>query len=123
MTIFPLVYCLSCKILPLEKKKGAASQIDIHWIIHWTRLCSLQRTVEKLKVENNQLKTGTLSPCPSPGPTSSAPQSSGLAAAGPSSPRQSVAVHLPKSYSRGLSEGGGPGTVHSLNMFCSLHVI
>lgn len=71
-------------------------------------------------MENNQLKTGTVSPCLSPGPTSSATQSSGLAVAGPSSPRQSVAVHLPKSYSRGLSEGGGSGTVHSLNLICDL---
>ncbi|XP_075881069.1 neuron navigator 1 isoform X3 [Nelusetta ayraudi] len=71
-------------------------------------MSNMQRTVEKLKVENSQLKTGTLSPCPSPGPSSSAPQTSGLAAAGSPSPRHSVAVHLPKSYSRGLSEAGGP---------------
>uniref|UniRef100_A0A3B3C3J0 Neuron navigator 1 n=1 Tax=Oryzias melastigma TaxID=30732 RepID=A0A3B3C3J0_ORYME len=40
-------------------------------------------------------------------------QSSSLMALGSSSPRQSVAVNMPKSYSRGLSEGGGTGRVHS----------
>ncbi|XP_047188862.1 neuron navigator 1 isoform X2 [Scophthalmus maximus] len=69
---------------------------------------SMQRTVENLKSENDQLKTGGLSPCPSPGPSSSVSQSSGLTALGGSSPRQSVAVHLPKSYSRGLSDGSSP---------------
>ncbi|XP_039468294.1 neuron navigator 1 isoform X2 [Oreochromis aureus] len=66
---------------------------------------NMQRTIENLKAENNHLKTGTLSPCPSPGPSSSVSQSSGLTALGSSSPRQSVAMHVPKSYSRGLSEG------------------
>ncbi|CAL9704560.1 unnamed protein product [Knipowitschia caucasica] len=66
-------------------------------------MTNMQRTVEKLKSENDQLKTGGLSPCPSPGPSSSASQSSGLTALGNSSPRQSVA--MPKSYSRGLSDG------------------
>ncbi|XP_071349068.1 neuron navigator 1 isoform X3 [Trachinotus anak] len=73
---------------------------------------SLQRTVENLKAENDQLKTGGLSPCPSPGPSSSVSQSSGLTALGSSSPRQSVAVPLPKSYSRGMSEGSS-SDVHS----------
>ncbi|KAK7916438.1 hypothetical protein WMY93_012199 [Mugilogobius chulae] len=68
-------------------------------------MTNMERTVEKLKSENDQLKTGGLSPCPSPGPSSSASQSSGLTALGNSSPRQSVAMHMPKSYSRGLSEG------------------
>ncbi|KAM8867598.1 neuron navigator 1 isoform 2-T4 [Synchiropus picturatus] len=68
-------------------------------------MINMQRTVESLKAENDHLKTGT--PCPSPGPSSSASQSSGLTALGNSSPRQSVAVHLPKSYSRGMSEGAG----------------
>lgn len=75
----------------------------------------LQRTVENLKAENDQLKTGTLSPCPSPGPSSSVSQSSGLTALGGSSPRQSVAMHMPKSYSRGLSEGSSSGTVRPLS--------
>ncbi|XP_076740386.1 neuron navigator 1 isoform X2 [Maylandia zebra] len=66
---------------------------------------NMQRTIENLKAENDHLKTGTLSPCPSPGPSSSVSQSSGLTALGSSSPRQSVAMHVPKSYSRGLSEG------------------
>uniref|UniRef100_A0A3Q1HCS6 Neuron navigator 1 n=1 Tax=Acanthochromis polyacanthus TaxID=80966 RepID=A0A3Q1HCS6_9TELE len=68
-------------------------------------MTNMQRTVENLKAENDQLKTGSLSPCPSPGPSSSVSQSSGLTALGSSSPRQSVAMHMPKSYSRGLSEG------------------
>ncbi|XP_047438356.1 neuron navigator 1 isoform X11 [Mugil cephalus] len=74
---------------------------------------NMQRTVENLKAENDQLKTGSLSPCPSPGPSSSVSQSSGLTALGSSSPRQSVAMHMPKSYSRGLSEGSSSADVHS----------
>ncbi|XP_075317706.1 neuron navigator 1 isoform X1 [Odontesthes bonariensis] len=76
-------------------------------------MTNMQRTVENLKTENDHLKTGGLSPCPSPGPSSSVSQSSGLTALGGSSPRQSVAVHIPKSYSRGLSEGSGSADVHS----------
>ncbi|XP_024126965.1 neuron navigator 1 isoform X5 [Oryzias melastigma] len=75
-------------------------------------MTNMQRTVENLKVENDQLRTGGLSPCPSPGPSSSVSQSSSLMALGSSSPRQSVAVNMPKSYSRGLSEGGGTD-IHS----------
>ncbi|XP_076003451.1 neuron navigator 1 isoform X3 [Genypterus blacodes] len=66
-------------------------------------MSSMQRTVENLKAENDQLKTGP-SPTSSPGPSSSVSQSSGLTALGNSSPRQSVAMQMPKSYSRGLSE-------------------
>ncbi|XP_026162623.1 neuron navigator 1 isoform X3 [Mastacembelus armatus] len=73
---------------------------------------NMQRTVENLKAENDQLKTGGLSPCPSPGPSSSVSQSSGLTALGSLSPRQSVAMHMPKSYSRGLSEGSSTD-IHS----------
>ncbi|XP_074496617.1 neuron navigator 1 isoform X14 [Sebastes fasciatus] len=77
-------------------------------------MTDMQSTVENLKAENDHLKTGTnLSPCPSPGPSSSVSQSSGLTALGSSSPRQSVAVQMPKSYSRGLSEGGSSADVHS----------
>ncbi|XP_044203947.1 neuron navigator 1 isoform X3 [Thunnus albacares] len=68
-------------------------------------MTNMQKTVENLKAENDHLKTGSLSPCPSPGPSSSVSQSSGLTALGSSSPRQSVAMNMPKSYSRGLSEG------------------
>ncbi|CAJ1050241.1 neuron navigator 1 isoform X5 [Xyrichtys novacula] len=75
-------------------------------------MTNMQRTVENLKAENDHLKTGTLSPCPSPGPSSSVSQSSGLTALCGSSPRQSVAMHMPKSYSRGLSEGGS-SDIHS----------
>ncbi|TKS70736.1 Neuron navigator 1 [Collichthys lucidus] len=74
-------------------------------------MTNMQRTVENLKAENDHLKTGTLSPCPSPGPSSSVSQSSGLTALGSSSPRHSVAMPMPKSYSRGLSEGSSD--VHS----------
>ncbi|KAM7402483.1 hypothetical protein PAMP_017719 [Pampus punctatissimus] len=68
-------------------------------------MTNMQKTVENLKAENDHLKTGALSPCPSPGPSSSVSQSSGLTALGSSSPRQSVAMNMPKSYSKGLSEG------------------
>ncbi|CAK6967198.1 neuron navigator 1 [Scomber scombrus] len=68
-------------------------------------MTNMQKTVENLKAENDHLKIGT--PCPSPGPSSSVSQSSGLTALGSSSPRQSVAMNMPKSYSRGLSEGNG----------------
>ncbi|XP_069389085.1 neuron navigator 1 isoform X3 [Paralichthys olivaceus] len=71
----------------------------------------MQKTVENLKAENDHLKTGGPSPCPSPGPSSSVSQSSGLTALESSSPRQSVAMQMPKSYSRGLSEGSSD--VHS----------
>ncbi|XP_006782904.1 neuron navigator 1 isoform X4 [Neolamprologus brichardi] len=72
---------------------------------------NMQRTIENLKAENDHLKTGT--PCPSPGPSSSVSQSSGLTALGSSSPRQSVAMHVPKSYSRGLSEGSSSADIHT----------
>ncbi|XP_036007204.1 neuron navigator 1 isoform X6 [Fundulus heteroclitus] len=75
-------------------------------------MTNMQRTVENLKTENDKLKTGSLSPCPSPGPSSSVSQSSGLTALGSSSPRQSVALNMPKSYSRGLSEASSAVDVH-----------
>ncbi|XP_030231021.1 neuron navigator 1 isoform X3 [Gadus morhua] len=67
-------------------------------------MTSMQRTVENLKAENDQLKTGG-PPSPTPsggGPSSSASQSSGLTAMGGTSPR--LSAHLPKSFSRGLSD-------------------
>ncbi|XP_078026320.1 neuron navigator 1 isoform X7 [Epinephelus lanceolatus] len=79
-------------------------------------MINMQMTVENLKTENDQLKTSGLSPCPSPGPSNSVSQSSGLTALGSSSPRQSVAMHMPKSYSRGLSDGGS-SDVHSADSF------
>ncbi|KAM6981181.1 LOW QUALITY PROTEIN: neuron navigator 1-like [Aplochiton taeniatus] len=72
---------------------------------------SMQMTVENLKAENDQLKTGStsISPTLSPGPSSSVSQSSGLTSLEGLSPRQSVAgQHLPKAYSRRLSEGCNP---------------
>ncbi|XP_049447069.1 neuron navigator 1 isoform X2 [Epinephelus fuscoguttatus] len=79
-------------------------------------MINMQMTVENLKTENDQLKTSGLSPCPSPGPSNSVSQSSGLTTLGSSSPRQSVAMHMPKSYSRGLSDGGS-SDVHSADSF------
>uniref|UniRef100_A0A8C7YHL4 Neuron navigator 1 n=1 Tax=Oryzias sinensis TaxID=183150 RepID=A0A8C7YHL4_9TELE len=61
-------------------------------------MTNMQRTVENLKVENDQLRIGGLSPCPSPGPSSSVSQSSSFMALGSSSPRQSISVNMPKSY-------------------------
>ncbi|XP_051930956.1 neuron navigator 1 isoform X2 [Hippocampus zosterae] len=55
-------------------------------------MTNMQRTVDNLKVENDQLKTSGLSPCPSPGPSSSVSQSSGLTSLASFSPRHSVAV-------------------------------
>nr|XP_057911556.1 neuron navigator 1 isoform X6 [Doryrhamphus excisus] len=66
-------------------------------------MTNMQKTVENLKVENDQLRTSGNSPCPSPGPSSSVSQSSGLTCLSNSSPRQSVAVA--KGYTRRLSDG------------------
>ncbi|XP_019713386.1 LOW QUALITY PROTEIN: neuron navigator 1-like [Hippocampus comes] len=55
-------------------------------------MTNMQKTVDNLKVENDQLKTSGLSPCPSPGPSSSVSQSSGLTSLASLSPRHSVAV-------------------------------
>ncbi|XP_061543084.1 neuron navigator 1 isoform X4 [Phycodurus eques] len=56
-------------------------------------MTNMQRTVENLKVENDQLKTSSLSPCPSPGPSSSISQSSCLTSLANLSPRHSLTVH------------------------------
>jgi hypothetical protein len=58
-------------------------------------------TVENLKAENDQLKTG--------GPSTSTSQSSGLASLGTASPRQSVAMSLTKTFSMSLGEGSPSG--------------
>ncbi|XP_057701403.1 neuron navigator 1 isoform X4 [Corythoichthys intestinalis] len=55
-------------------------------------MTNMQRTVDSLKVENDQLKTSGLSPCQSPGPSSSVSQSSGLSNLTNLSPRHSVAI-------------------------------
>ncbi|XP_077429261.1 neuron navigator 1 isoform X1 [Vanacampus margaritifer] len=55
-------------------------------------MTNMQRKVDNLKVENDQLKTSGMSPCPSPGPSSSVSQSSGLTSLASLSPRHSVAV-------------------------------
>ncbi|XP_062853572.1 neuron navigator 1 isoform X2 [Trichomycterus rosablanca] len=60
-------------------------------------MSKMQMTVENLKAENDQLKTGVSRP------PSSASQSSGLGSLGNSSPRQSVAS-LSKTFSMGASE-------------------
>ncbi|TNN76397.1 Neuron navigator 1 [Liparis tanakae] len=61
---------------------------------------NMQSKVENLKAENDHLKTGTLSPCPSPGPSSSVSQSSGLTALGSSSPHVFFADSLSLSSQR-----------------------
>nr|XP_046166556.1 neuron navigator 1-like isoform X8 [Oncorhynchus gorbuscha] len=61
---------------------------------------NMQMTVENLKAENDQLKTG--------GPSTSTSQSSSLASLGTASPRQSVAISLTKTLSMSLGEGSSP---------------
>ncbi|XP_055773941.1 neuron navigator 1-like isoform X3 [Salvelinus fontinalis] len=61
---------------------------------------NMQMTVENLKAENDQLKTG--------GPSTSTSQSSSLASLGTASPRQSVAISLSKTLSMSLGEGSSP---------------
>ncbi|KAL2091073.1 hypothetical protein ACEWY4_013336 [Coilia grayii] len=72
-------------------------------------MTNMQVTVEKLKAENDQLKTGG----PSSRPPSSTSQSSGLMSLAGSSPRQSVVASLPKTLSMGLGESGGPDVLQS----------
>ncbi|XP_072540932.1 neuron navigator 1 isoform X2 [Salminus brasiliensis] len=67
----------------------------------------MQMTVENLKAENDQLKTGGSSR-----PPSSTSQSSGLGSLGTSSPRQSVAS-LSKAFSMGASESINTDVFHS----------
>ncbi|XP_061112792.1 neuron navigator 1-like isoform X2 [Conger conger] len=65
---------------------------------------SMQTTVENLKAENDQLKTGG-SPKPPSGPPTSTSQPSGLTSLlGSSSPRQSLTMSLTKSFSLSLNE-------------------
>uniref|UniRef100_A0AAR2IWQ7 Neuron navigator 1 n=1 Tax=Pygocentrus nattereri TaxID=42514 RepID=A0AAR2IWQ7_PYGNA len=66
-------------------------------------MTKMQVTVENLKAENDQLKTGGPSR-----PPSSTSQSSGLGSLGTSSPRQSVAS-LSKTFSMGASENVNTG--------------
>ncbi|XP_070967848.1 neuron navigator 1-like [Oncorhynchus clarkii lewisi] len=61
---------------------------------------NMQMTVENLKAENDQLKTG--------GPSTSTSQSSSLASLGTASPRESVAISLTKTLSMSLGEGSSP---------------
>ncbi|KAJ8393586.1 hypothetical protein AAFF_G00060590 [Aldrovandia affinis] len=62
----------------------------------------MQTTVENLKAENDQLKTGT-------GPPTSTSQPSGLMSLLGSSPRQSLTMSLTKSFSLSLNECNDPG--------------
>ncbi|XP_037107353.1 neuron navigator 1 isoform X2 [Syngnathus acus] len=55
-------------------------------------MTNMEKTVINLKVENDQLKTSSLSSSPSPGPSTSVSQSSGLTSLANLSPRHSVAV-------------------------------
>ncbi|XP_066521963.1 neuron navigator 1 isoform X2 [Hoplias malabaricus] len=70
-------------------------------------MTKMQVTVENLKAENDQLKTGGPSR-----PPSSTSQSSGLGSLGTSSPRQSVAS-LSKAFSMGASESINTDVFHS----------
>ncbi|KAG9276934.1 neuron navigator 1 [Astyanax mexicanus] len=70
-------------------------------------MSKMQMTVENLKAENDQLKTGGPSR-----PPSSTSQSSGLGSLGTSSPRQSVAS-LSKAFSMGASESINTDVFHS----------
>ncbi|XP_036388972.1 neuron navigator 1-like isoform X2 [Megalops cyprinoides] len=68
---------------------------------------NMQETVENLKAENDQLKTGT-GLQPGTGPTSSTSQPSGLTSLLGSSPRQSLTMSLTKSFSLSLNECNDP---------------
>ncbi|XP_036386458.1 neuron navigator 1-like isoform X1 [Megalops cyprinoides] len=65
---------------------------------------NMQMTVENLKAENDQLKTGA----PTPGPPTSSSQPPGLTPSLASSPRLSAAMSLTKSFTLSLSEGKDP---------------
>uniref|UniRef100_A0A8C9SMH7 Neuron navigator 1 n=1 Tax=Scleropages formosus TaxID=113540 RepID=A0A8C9SMH7_SCLFO len=69
---------------------------------------NMQMTVENLKAENDQLKTGT-GPTLNSGPLNSTSQPSGLTLLLSSSPRQSLTMSLTKSFSLSLNECSGPG--------------
>uniref|UniRef100_A0A3B3SHE1 Neuron navigator 1 n=1 Tax=Paramormyrops kingsleyae TaxID=1676925 RepID=A0A3B3SHE1_9TELE len=69
---------------------------------------NMQSTVENLKAENDQLKTGTVTTL-NPGPTTSTSQPSGLTSLLASSPRQSMTMTLTKSFSMSLNESPVPG--------------
>ncbi|XP_041083309.1 neuron navigator 1-like isoform X2 [Polyodon spathula] len=64
---------------------------------------SMQMTVESLKAENDQLKTGT-GPNTSPAPASSISQPQGLSSLLSASPRQSMALSLTQSFTLSLNE-------------------
>ncbi|KAJ8258080.1 hypothetical protein GJAV_G00192930 [Gymnothorax javanicus] len=64
---------------------------------------NMQMTVENLKAENDQLKTGA-SPRPSSGPPTSTSQPSGLTSLLGTSPRQSLPMSLTKSFSLNLND-------------------
>ncbi|KAG5837765.1 hypothetical protein ANANG_G00216130 [Anguilla anguilla] len=68
---------------------------------------SMQMTVENLKAENDQLKTGTGGKPPS-GPPTSTSQPSGLTSLLGSSPRQSLNMSLTKSFSMSLNDSNHP---------------
>uniref|UniRef100_A0A3B3SIB2 Neuron navigator 1 n=1 Tax=Paramormyrops kingsleyae TaxID=1676925 RepID=A0A3B3SIB2_9TELE len=68
---------------------------------------NMQSTVENLKAENDQLKTGTVTTL-NPGPTTSTSQPSGLTSLLASSPRQSMTMTLTKSFSMSLNESPVP---------------
>ncbi|XP_029911461.1 neuron navigator 1-like isoform X2 [Myripristis murdjan] len=69
---------------------------------------SMQSTVENLKAENDQLKTGSPLQLPVSGPTSSTSQPSGLASLLAPSPRQSMSMSFTKSFSLSLNDCKDP---------------
>ncbi|XP_062315939.1 neuron navigator 1 isoform X1 [Osmerus eperlanus] len=69
---------------------------------------SMQSTVENLKAENDQLKTGGPAPLPTSGPPMSTSQPSGLASLMGSSTRQPMSMSLTKSFSLSLNDCKDP---------------
>uniref|UniRef100_A0AAX7T4P3 Neuron navigator 1 n=1 Tax=Astatotilapia calliptera TaxID=8154 RepID=A0AAX7T4P3_ASTCA len=70
---------------------------------------NMQSTVENLKAENVNLKTGTQHHLPASGPTSSTSQPSGLASLLGPSLRQPMSMSLTKSFSLSLNDCKDPG--------------
>ncbi|KAM4609793.1 neuron navigator 1-like [Polymixia lowei] len=69
---------------------------------------NMQSTVENLKAENDQLKTGSQLQLPGSGPPTSTSQPSGLASLLGPSPRQPMSMSLTKSFSLSLNDCKDP---------------
>uniref|UniRef100_A0A667X7Z4 Neuron navigator 1 n=1 Tax=Myripristis murdjan TaxID=586833 RepID=A0A667X7Z4_9TELE len=81
---------------------------------------SMQSTVENLKAENDQLKTGSPLQLPVSGPTSSTSQPSGLASLLAPSPRQSMSMSFTKSFSLSLNDCKDPSKKHKHDVLTSI---